>query len=501
MSVRQLRQHSLQDRHRQSHDIRLGAGCELQPVRAVLQTKAAGFPFPKAGRQVLIEFLIRQRSHQQFRVIDLDQRFSFLRPDAHSAVNAMLCPGERGQHSSRVFFIGRFAQDRSLMFGHRIASDDRPACLMFASDPLGNVGRFLERQPRHQHRRGLAAAQPTLGRFAGRNHLGFVARITEQFTSPGRTAGQDDAANWWSVHDELLGKVDERALFRESITVMDPWQFVAAVPIIGCKSRWRYGWSLKRSTARSSSRKSLSAMPDDLQILYEDNHLLAINKPAEIATMGAAAGQPSMHTRAQQDLKRRYNKPGNVYLGVVSRLDAFVSGVLLFAKTSKAAARLSAQFAAGAPEKIYLAAVEGHVDDEAAGGEYADQQEHILEDWLRKNEPEHRMEIAPGESANAKLARLAWRSLQQAHGKTLLQIRLLTGRKHQIRVQWSALGHAIVGDTKYGGKKHRQPGIALHAASLTVEHPTRKEPVTITAPVPDWWSTLGFDGALLRGEG
>ncbi len=239
-------------------------------------------------------------------------------------------------------------------------------------------------------------------------------------------------------------------------------------------------------------------MSSALNILYEDNHLLVVNKPAGIATMGAAQGTPSMHALGQDYIKHAYNKPGNVYLGVVSRIDSFVSGVLVFARTSKAAARLSAQFAAGTPEKIYLAAVEGSVVQDKHTPTQPEDAGFLLEDWLRKNDREHRMEVVPPNAPGAKLARLAWQSLEQAKGKTLLRVRLLTGRKHQIRVQWSAQGHPIVGDSKYGGRKHRHAGIALHAARLIIDHPTRQEPMTFQAPVPDWWSTIGFDTALLK---
>lgn len=247
-------------------------------------------------------------------------------------------------------------------------------------------------------------------------------------------------------------------------------------------------------------------MPAPLDVLYEDNHLLVVNKPAGIATMGAVSGKPSLHGLAQDYIRRKYNKPGNVYLGVVSRIDSFVSGALVLARTSKAAARLSSQFAAGSPEKIYLAAVEGTVDaaaDQPGAARHSslttgDEAEQILEDWLRKNEREHRMEVVRANSSGAKAAQLAWQCLQQVRGKSLLKIRLLTGRKHQIRVQWSAQGHPILGDTKYGGSNIRHTGIALHAARLTIEHPTKKERLTVTAPVPDWWMSLGFDEALLH---
>lgn len=229
-------------------------------------------------------------------------------------------------------------------------------------------------------------------------------------------------------------------------------------------------------------------MPAPLEILYEDNHLLAVNKPAGIATMGAAAGAASMHALAQDYLRQKYNKPGNVYVGVVSRLDSMVSGVLLLARTSKAAARLNQQFAGGTTKKTYLAAVEGVVRTESM----TDTTPRILEDWVRKNDAAHRMEIAPAKAPGAQLAQLSWRVLAAARARTLLEIALLTGRKHQIRLQSSAQGHPVVGDVKYGGARHQHPGIALHSLRLTIEHPTQREPLTISAPLPSWWRVLGF---------
>ncbi|MDA7979725.1 MAG: RluA family pseudouridine synthase [Pirellulales bacterium] len=241
-------------------------------------------------------------------------------------------------------------------------------------------------------------------------------------------------------------------------------------------------------------------MSRPLEILYEDNHLLAINKPAEIATMGATAGKPSMHGLAQRYIKQKYNKPGNVYLGVVSRLDAVVSGVLLFARTSKAAARLSAQFAAGSPEKIYLAVLQSELRKNQLGhppGRISDAGHNVLEDWLWKNEGKHRMEVVSRDQPGAKFARLAWKSLAVANGRSLVAIRLETGRKHQIRVQWTDRGYPIMGDVKYGATRHRHPGIGLHAARLTVQHPTKKSAIEFAAPPPPWWRAVGFPDELL----
>jgi 23S rRNA pseudouridine1911/1915/1917 synthase len=218
--------------------------------------------------------------------------------------------------------------------------------------------------------------------------------------------------------------------------------------------------------------------PASLEILYEDNHLLAINKPAPLATMGAAPGEPSLAALAKEYLKSKYAKPGEVYLGVVSRLDAMVTGVTLFARTSKAAARLSEQFRTREVEKTYWAVVENA--DAPATGE--------CHDWLRKDDAAHRMVIARAGAPGAQEAKLTFRRLQTVTGGALLEVTLETGRKHQIRVQLASRGWAVIGDRKYDARTHFDPGIALHARQLTIDHPTRHEPITIVAPLPASWS-------------
>ncbi len=221
-----------------------------------------------------------------------------------------------------------------------------------------------------------------------------------------------------------------------------------------------------------------------LDILYEDNHLLAINKPAGLPTMGVAADAPSALALARDYIKQRYDKPGNVYLGVVSRLDAVVSGVLLFARTSKAAARLSQQFADRQTEKTYWAIAAGRLDPPAGR----------LLDWLVKDEAAQRMTIVPGDARGAQRAELHYRTLRAMGSDTLLEIQLVTGRKHQIRVQLAGQGHAIRGDRKYGSRQPFAQGIALHARRLVIEHPTRREPLELVAPLPVAWRRLGIDG-------
>lgn len=217
-------------------------------------------------------------------------------------------------------------------------------------------------------------------------------------------------------------------------------------------------------------------------MLYEDNHLLAVVKPAGLATMGAVAGQPTLVTWAQDYLRRRYHKPGNVYIGVVSRLDASTTGVVLLARTSKAAGRLSEQFRGRSVRKVYWALVEGTV--EPAEGRYVD--------WLLKDDAAHRMRVVPAATPAAQEARLDYRRLTRSAGDSLVEVDLLTGRKHQIRVQFSRRRHPILGDAKYGSRRRFPQGIALHARQLTLVHPVRGEPLTLQAPLPQAWRDCGF---------
>ncbi len=225
-------------------------------------------------------------------------------------------------------------------------------------------------------------------------------------------------------------------------------------------------------------------------VVYEDNHLLVLNKPALLATMGVSSDQPSLLTEAKTYLKRKYQKPGNVYLGTVSRLDAPVTGLVLFARTSKAAARLSEQFRSREVEKIYWAVVEG-APHPVAGA---------CLDWLRKDEHHRRMHIASKNSPGAQEARLSYRTLGDAAGGRLVEVRLETGRKHQIRLQLAHHGTPVRGDRKYGGKLPFSPGIALHSRRLELTHPVRKTPLRLIAPLPKSWQSCGIRAEFFHGD-
>lgn len=213
------------------------------------------------------------------------------------------------------------------------------------------------------------------------------------------------------------------------------------------------------------------------EVLYEDNHLLAVNKPAMLPTMGVAEDVPSLLTVAKDWLRRKYDKPGNVYLGVVSRLDAPVTGLVVLAKTSKAAARLSEAFRSRDVSKSYLAVVEGEVDPPS--GE--------LVHYLRHDERHRKVHATHEGAEGAQLARLSYRRVAAAGALELLEVELETGRKHQIRVQLAKVGHAIVGDWKYGSSVAFEPGIALHSYSLEFEHPVRREAMRLEAGLPGAW--------------
>ncbi|MBL9163861.1 MAG: RluA family pseudouridine synthase [Planctomycetaceae bacterium] len=221
----------------------------------------------------------------------------------------------------------------------------------------------------------------------------------------------------------------------------------------------------------------MSDCRDELEVLYEDNHLLAVNKPAMLPTMGVEEGRESLLTVAKEYVRQAYQKPGNVYLGIVSRLDAPVTGLVLIARTSKAAARLSESFRSRDVHKVYLAAVQG--TPPAATG--------TLEHFLRKDERHRKVHVTQAGAEGAQAARLHYRVMGSASGLTLLEVELDTGRKHQIRVQLAKIGCPIVGDRKYGATLEFPRGIALHSRQLELEHPVRREPLTLTAPLPASW--------------
>ncbi|MDO5580501.1 MAG: RluA family pseudouridine synthase [Planctomycetia bacterium] len=218
-------------------------------------------------------------------------------------------------------------------------------------------------------------------------------------------------------------------------------------------------------------------------ILYEDNHLLVVNKPNGLATMGLPEGEETLLTRAKEYIKEKYDKKGNVYLGIVSRLDVPVSGVVVLARTSKAADRLNEQFRTHQAEKIYHGIVQGEI--KPAEGECVD--------WICED-PRHRKVWITRDIKNpdAKEAHLHYRLLKKLSGNSLLEVQLETGRKHQIRVQLSHLGYPILGDRKYGADPISEGGIGLHARRLSIVHPTLGTPIVFEAPYPVFWNRFSL---------
>jgi len=231
-----------------------------------------------------------------------------------------------------------------------------------------------------------------------------------------------------------------------------------------------------------------------LHVLLEDNHCLAVAKPAPLLTQ-APPGVPSLEALAKAYLKERYGKGGNVYLGVPHRLDRPVTGVVLFARSSKAARRLAEQFQERRVTKVYWTAVEGDVQPA----------EGTWEDWIRKVPDEPRAQKADAAAPGAQHALSHYRRLAGCAGGTLLEIRPQTGRMHQIRVQAALRGHPVRGDWLYGATLPFGPAadlprdriIALHARALTFLHPIRYEPITVEAPLPQTWRELGMNEGLL----
>ena len=214
-----------------------------------------------------------------------------------------------------------------------------------------------------------------------------------------------------------------------------------------------------------------------LHVLHEDNHTLAVCKPAGLPTMGVSAGRPSLLSVAKEYLKDKYRKPGNVYLGIVSRLDAPVTGVVLMARTSKAARRLTEQFRQREVGKRYWALVQRPPHPRSG----------TWTDWIRKDERHRKVLMSAPGVEGAQQATLSYRTLAVLGSAAHLEIELITGRKHQIRVQLAAHHCPILGDRKYGGPRGFSSGIALHARELRFVHPVRKTPIRVIAPLPPSW--------------
>lgn len=215
-----------------------------------------------------------------------------------------------------------------------------------------------------------------------------------------------------------------------------------------------------------------------LNILYEDNHVIVVLKPAGMLVQADKTGDPCLMDEVKKYLKEKYKKPGNVFLGLVHRLDRPVGGIVLFAKTSKGASRLSAQFRERSVEKYYFAVVVGKM--EKSDGK--------IVSFLKKDEKKNVVGVFQKETSGAKRAELFWEVVLPGEKNTLLKIKLGTGRSHQIRAQLASIGYPILGDVKYGAPKSLpDKSIALFAASFSFRLATRDEVKTIELPWPREW--------------
>lgn len=213
-----------------------------------------------------------------------------------------------------------------------------------------------------------------------------------------------------------------------------------------------------------------------MTVLYEDNHIIIVNKTVSEIVQGDKTGDKPLSEIVKEYLKEKYNKPGNVFCGVTHRLDRPVSGIVVFAKTSKALSRLNEMFKNKEIKKTYWAIVKNPPKEPEA----------TLKHYLIKNEKQNKSYAYDTEKPNSKLAILHYKLLARSEKYNLLEIDLQTGRHHQIRCQLAKIGCPIKGDLKYGfDRSNTDGGISLHARHISFIHPVSKEPVEVTAPLPD----------------
>ena len=210
-----------------------------------------------------------------------------------------------------------------------------------------------------------------------------------------------------------------------------------------------------------------------VNVLYEDNHIIVAIKPAGVLSQSDGSGAPDMLTILKSYIKEKYEKPGEVYLGLVHRLDRPVSGVMVFARTSKAASRLSEQIRLHKVDKIYRCVVNGVVEGEGR-----------LENYISKDESRNMVTVSDNAKPGFKASYLDYKTLASKDGLTLVEVKLGTGRSHQIRAQMAYAGHPLIGDQKYGKRDDRTKDIALEAYKLSFEHPVKHEFITFEAPIP-----------------
>ncbi|UOY06879.1 RNA pseudouridine synthase [Muricauda sp. SCSIO 64092] len=221
---------------------------------------------------------------------------------------------------------------------------------------------------------------------------------------------------------------------------------------------------------------SVRSTHSNLHVLFEDNHLIVVNKRPGDIVQGDKTGDVPLSDVVKTYLKTKYDKPGNVYLGVVHRLDRPTSGILVFAKTSKALPRLNKLFSEGKTKKVYWAVVTRTPPKDR----------DILVHWLVRNPKQNKSYAHSKEVSNGKKAILEYKVIKKLDNHVLLEIDLKTGRHHQIRAQLATIGSTIKGDLKYGAPRSNKDGsIHLHARTLTLEHPVKKQSISFVAPPPE----------------
>lgn len=225
----------------------------------------------------------------------------------------------------------------------------------------------------------------------------------------------------------------------------------------------------------TNSTQKIHSNPSNLQILYEDNHIIVVNKRAGDIVQGDKTGDPPLSDIVKTYIKSKYNKPGKVFLGVVHRLDRPTTGIVMFARTSKALTRLNKLFAGKEVKKIYWAVIKY----------LPKMNESTLVHWLKKNPKNNKSTAFDKELKDSKKAILHYKLLKSLNNYHLLEVNLETGRHHQIRSQLSKMGSPIKGDLKYGfDRSNTNGGIHLHAREVSFIHPVKKELIKLTAPLP-----------------
>ena len=228
-----------------------------------------------------------------------------------------------------------------------------------------------------------------------------------------------------------------------------------------------------------------------MEVIYEDNHIIIVNKQSGEIVQGDKTGDRPLSDIVKGYIKEKYQKPGAVFLGVVHRLDRPVSGLVTFARTSKALARMNMMFASGQVHKTYWAIVGKREDGRCKMED--DGEWHTLENWIVRNEKQNKSYAYDHEVPNSKRAILKYRVIGRSDRYDLLEVQLMTGRHHQIRCQLAAIGCPIKGDLKYGAKRSNADGsISLNAHRIEFVHPVSKEKISIESPLPDdnLWKTL-----------